>query len=135
MFNIERMRPILNKFIFLLILFIPTFLYAEDICFTEDIAKSLAMKVGQCLVTEEEVILLTQGNSILERTIAAQDKLIEIQKQSLVEARSAADGYRQLIDKQKEVYELILKNNKPSVFDNILKILIGVGLGSLLGLL
>ncbi len=105
----------------------------EDMCFDKDTSSKMVVELEKGRLNEN--ILKLQDESI---------KLLEMQKQQLLEINKLKDEqinvlketnerYKDLLKTQSEVYEKIIKENKPSIIQDFIKSLGFVGVGILLG--
>jgi len=123
---------ILAVFILLLIQ-LPAF--AEDICVSEESARKIVSDLESIPTITEKLNLQKQLNSELEKTNKLLQEKIDLKDKEIVAKDKAIADLNNLIATQKKDYEKAIDEVKPSMFGNLLKVLGGVGIGILVGVL
>lgn len=128
------------KWLFVLFIFICLFILAvsscsAEVCFSTDTAKVITVELEQCRIQKDELSLCNEAVRNLEQTVEAQDSAIVIYKSAIADARKAAESYKALLDEQRKMYEMVLKESRPSIFEQAIKAFGFIGAGILIGVL
>jgi hypothetical protein len=110
------------------LLLFTTPLYAEDICFTEPVAKKMIVDLELKKNYEEQLEYYREGNKELEYQIKLMKEVNSLQKEQISQ-------YKDLMKLQKDGYESIIKENKPSFIRSLFNTIGTIGVGILIGLL
>lgn len=130
----------------ILTLFVTVNSYASDEVVFKDV-KYLTTELQQCEILKKEnkvlnnqVDLYTFDINILENTISninSQNSVLlmenEIQRQYLEVTNNTIISYDNLLKEQKEMYELIMKESKPSFWSKVKNTVGLIGIGILIG--
>ncbi len=121
------MKGLRGLVISLCLLLIGSFAYSQSVCFDELTAGRLVVQVEQTQNLREQIELYKQAN----------DELI-IQIKLLKEINNLKDEQinkqKDLLKIQKDTYEGIIKESKPSLLKNIFNTIGAIGIGVLVGL-
>jgi hypothetical protein len=101
--------------------------WAEDICFSEPVAKKMVVDLELKKNFEEQIGYYQEGNKELEYQVKLLKEINALQKEQIVQ-------YKDLMKLQKDGYESIIKESKPSFIKKVFEGLGFVGFGILIGL-
>jgi len=83
---------------------------------------------------QEQVRLLKDANSELEKQIVSLKEINKLQQEQLEISKRTVESYKELVKTQREAYETEIKNTKPSIWKQIITGISGLGIGILIGL-
>lgn len=102
--------------------------FAQDICFTNEVASRMIVDLEQKNNYENQVVLYKEGNRELEYQVQLLKEVNELRKEQL-------NQYERLVNLQKDSYEAIIKESKPSIGQKIFEFISLLGLGVAIGAL
>jgi hypothetical protein len=101
--------------------------YAEDICFSEPTANKIIVDLELKKNYEEQIGYYKEGNKELEYQVKLLREVNSLQKEQITQ-------YKDLMKLQKDGYESIIKESKPSFLHEVSKVIGFIGIGILIGL-
>lgn len=104
------------------------------VCFTEEDTKKIVVELENSADYQEQVSLLKDANSELEKQIVSLKEINKLQQEQLEISKRTIESYKELIKTQREAYETEIKNTKPSIWKQIITGISGLGIGILIGL-
>ena len=104
-------------------------------CFTEEDTKKIVVELENSADYQEQVSLLKDANSELEKQIVSLKEINKLQQEQLEISKQTIESYKNLLNAQKEAYEKEIENSKPSIWGRIFAGAGGLGIGILVGLL
>lgn len=119
----------------LLCIFAPTLLHAEDVCVSEDSAKRIVVDLEKGKINDEQVITLRAYNQEMEKQILLLKDVVTLKDGQIAKNEELIVQQKQLMEYQVQACEEKVKNAKPDFFDGLIKIIGGVGIGVLIGVL
>jgi len=105
------------------------------VCFTEEDTKKIVVELENSADYQEQVSLLKDANSELEKQIVSLKEINKLQQEQLEISKRTIESYKELIKTQREAYETEIKNTKPSIWKQIITGISGLGIGVLIGLI
>lgn len=119
----------------ILALLIAGIAHAEDICFSEDTARRITVDLEKAKSLKEQVELYEKGNAELEKQITLLKEINKLKDEQIAINNMTIKQYQELLKFQKDTYEQIVKDAKPSVLKQIIDALGFIGIGILAGIL
>ena len=113
----------------------PALLHAEDVCVSEDSAKRIVVDLEKGKINEEQVITLKAYNQEMEKQISLLKEVVKLKDDQIAKNEELIGQQKQLMEYQVQACEEKVKSAKPSFFDGLIKIIGGVGIGILIGVL
>lgn len=102
--------------------------YAEEsICFDESTASRMIVHIEKVSNLEEQIELYKEGNKELEYQVRLLKEVNGLRKEQV-------DQLQNLVKLQKDSYEAIIKESKPSFIRNLFNTIGAMGIGVLIGL-
>lgn len=108
---------------------------AEDVCVSEESAKRMVVELEKGRVNEEQLIVLKAYNSELEKQISLMKDVVKLKDDQIKKNEEMIKQQKQLMEYQEQACEEKVKNAKPSFFDGLIKVLGGVAIGIIIGVL
>lgn len=108
---------------------------AENIGFSEDMAKRLVVELEVCRTLQEQTQLYKESNEELERQVSLLEKVVELQRQEIEMSQTVIKNQKEMMSQQADAYEKTLKASKPNPFRRLIDTLGFVGVGVLAGAL
>ena len=108
---------------------------AEDVCVSEESAKRMVVELEKGKINEEQVITLKAYNQETEKQISLLKEVVKLKDDQIAKNEELIGQQKQLMEYQVQACEEKVKNAKPSFFDGLIKIIGGVGIGILIGVL
>jgi len=119
----------------LLCILAPALLHAEDVCVSEDSAKRIVVDLEKGKINEEQVITLKAYNQEMEKQISLLKEVVKLKDEQIKKNEEMIAQQKQLMEYQVQACEEKVKNAKPSFFDGLLKVVGGVAIGIIVGVL
>lgn len=101
--------------------------YADDICFSEQTAREMIVYIEQCNIIRQQVEVLKEANKELEYQVRLLKEINTLRVEQV-------DKLQDLVKLQKDAYEGIIKESKPSVFKSFVTGIGYLSIGILIGL-
>ncbi len=118
----------------IIILFLASASFSADFCFDEKSIIQLEANLKQCEFDREELAKCEQDRALADEEIKILKQKIELQKQIIELNERELQQYKELLEYQRQSYEMLIKQNKPSTFKQIFNTLGFIGLGLLVGI-
>ncbi len=119
----------------LLCIVVPSLLYAEDVCVSEESAKRIVVDLEKGKVNEEQVITLKAYNQEMEKQILLIKEVAKLKDEQIKKNEEMIEQQKKLMEYQAQACEEKVKNGSPSFFDGLIKIIGGAGIGIIIGVL
>lgn len=119
------MKKLVLSLFLLSSLFVST-AYAQNICFAPDTAKRMLISIEKTPLLEEQITLYQSANKELEYQILLLKEINILRKEQI-------EQYEKIVKLQKESYESIIKESRPSIWQEIFKAISYIGIGALIG--
>jgi hypothetical protein len=131
----DVMKSILATIGILLCILVPAFLHAEDVCVSEESAKRIVVELEKAKVNEEQLITLKAYNLELEKQVSLMKDVVKLKDDQIRKNEEMIEQQKRLMEYQVQACEEKVKNAKPSFFDGLIKVLGGVAIGIIIGVL
>jgi len=124
-----------SSLVIIFILFICQTLYSAEACFSEKSTIKLETDLKQCDFDRQEFQKCEEDKALADEEIKQLKEKIELYKEAIKTNEQAIKQYKDLLQYQKDSYEKIIKENKPSIFREIFNSLGFIGIGIIVGLI
>jgi pyruvate-formate lyase-activating enzyme len=114
---------------------IPSLLRAEDVCVSEESAKRVVVDIEKGKVNEEQIVTLKAYNLELEKQVSLMKEVVKLKDDQIKKNEEMIEQQKKLMEYQAQACEERVKNAKPGIFDGLIKIIGGVGIGVIVAVL
>lgn len=108
---------------------------ATEVCLSQESAKQVVVDLEKGKVCEEKLLAAVYLNKELDNQIVTLADIVKLKEDQIRTDTEMIDSQKELVVEQEKVCEEKVKAAKPSIFDGIIKVLGGIGIGFVLALL
>jgi hypothetical protein len=124
------MRNFATVLLLLVILLWPLNSFAEDTCFSEEVAGQMVVALEQAKITVEQLETQTGSNAELQSQVDILKGTIKLMEDQIVIYKNLQDMQAKMSEAKDQLHEQELKAAKPTFWGNMQKYIVGGGIGA-----